>query len=399
MSRSSRSSNYRASHSSSKRDQLRDFTEQVLSHITKLSSYKGFDHIIKVSKAKTVFLSGFDDVELLKQKALIQQKMLVTGKAQEELLQKEQDKEKTKDVTQKEKEKDGVVDAVILPNSNTTSGSEVKEPKAACSKKTKEFTQLKEKDSKEKELGHLKEKIASLAIQIPTKTKIRVFRRDTLDHVKALYDENVFPLVLNMASNHKPGGGWVNGSEAQEESLCRRTTLSSNLALLQKHYPMKNTDIVAIYSPNVIVFSQEVGVFLKQSQYYCAHFISVPFLRLPVLKSRLSDVDAEMTKNKIRFIFEIAIAFEYKALVLSASGCGAFHNPPQHVAELYKEVIEEYPDGTFDTIDFAIISDKNDAQRNYEQFCSVLSSAQPGATKIKQSEGAKAATTSNTSNK
>jgi uncharacterized protein (TIGR02452 family) len=46
--------------------------------------------------------------------------------------------------------------------------------------------------------------------------------------------------------------------------------------------------------------------------------------------------------KKIKSIFEIAKEREHDSLVLSAFGCGAFGNPPQHIAELFKQAIETF---------------------------------------------------------
>lgn len=49
----------------------------------------------------------------------------------------------------------------------------------------------------------------------------------------------------------------------------------------------------------------------------------------------------EPIKNKIRTIFRIGLIHGHDSLVLGALGCGAFRNPPRHVAQLFHEVMEE----------------------------------------------------------
>jgi len=48
----------------------------------------------------------------------------------------------------------------------------------------------------------------------------------------------------------------------------------------------------------------------------------------------------------------------HDSAVLSSIGCGAFKNPPEHVAELFHEVIKQF-DGYFKEIIFAIFDDHN----------------------------------------
>ncbi|KAG2378703.1 hypothetical protein C9374_007851 [Naegleria lovaniensis] len=59
-------------------------------------------------------------------------------------------------------------------------------------------------------------------------------------------------------------------------------------------------------------------------------------------------------------------------LVLSAFGCGAYRNPPQHVAQLFKQVLMQEYDGKFSQVIFAIYNDANAMRRgdggNVEPF-------------------------------
>ncbi|CAF4406760.1 unnamed protein product, partial [Adineta steineri] len=64
------------------------------------------------------------------------------------------------------------------------------------------------------------------------------------------------------------------------------------------------------------------------------------------------------TRKKIENIFAIAYHHKHDSLVLSALGCGAFKNPPDHVAQLFLSVIEQYA-GFFKSFVFAVIDDHN----------------------------------------
>ena len=65
------------------------------------------------------------------------------------------------------------------------------------------------------------EHVASAPSSLATKTKFSVVNGTTLASASRLVD----PLVLNFASAHKPGGGFLSGARAQEESLARSSTL------------------------------------------------------------------------------------------------------------------------------------------------------------------------------
>jgi uncharacterized protein (TIGR02452 family) len=58
--------------------------------------------------------------------------------------------------------------------------------------------------------------------------------------------------VLNMANAETIGGGFLKGSTAQEEALCRRSTLYKCLCEVKNVYPHPPTGLVI--SPDVLVF-------------------------------------------------------------------------------------------------------------------------------------------------
>lgn len=70
----------------------------------------------------------------------------------------------------------------------------------------------------------------------------------------------------------------------------------------------------------------------------------------------MAQTETNITLDKMRTIFRISIDQGHDSLVLSALGCGAFANPPAHIAKLFHQVIEE-PEfkGALKLIDFAIL--------------------------------------------
>ena len=51
--------------------------------------------------------------------------------------------------------------------------------------------------------------------------------------------------------------------------------------------------------------------------------------------------DVDLTKHKLRTCLHMAAAHGYWAVVLGAIGCGAFKNPPNKIANAFKELIEK----------------------------------------------------------
>ena len=208
-------------------------------------------------------------------------------------------------------------------------------------------------------------------------TKFSVINADCLETAEILVKAGLNPCVLNLASGHNPGGGVVNGAGAQEENLFRRTNLFLSLYQfasfaneygIKKHtksYPLnKNTG--GIYSADITVFrgSEKNGYCLLKNPYNVS-IVTVSAISKPDLikkndKLYITDSLVEPTKEKIRTILRIAGKYNHECLVLGAFGCGAFANPPNHMAELFKEVFaEEEFAAKFKLVVFSIFEDHN----------------------------------------
>ena len=215
-----------------------------------------------------------------------------------------------------------------------------------------------------------------------------VSKKRTLEAAKAYSGKKV--CVLNFASATNPGGGVVHGSNAQEECLCRCSTLYPNLdtkAMWEKFYtPHRNMHNAiynddCIYTPEVLVFKSDTmqPMLLKQEEWYAVNVITcaAPNLRErpsnamnPCVGTRALKLTQQELKElhlkRGRRIFEIAKAHGNEVLILGAFGCGAFQNPPQVVALAYKELVKEYRKD-FEIIEFAVYCSPKDTL-NYDVF-------------------------------
>ena len=186
-------------------------------------------------------------------------------------------------------------------------------------------------------------------------------------------------LLLNMASRRNPGGGVTTGAGAQEETLFRRTNLFRSLyqfapyagqyGIKPSHhqYPL-DRNFGGVYTPDAIYFreSEQKGYALLEEPVSLS-FITVAGMNRPDLTDDgyIADHHVELIKNKIRTIFRMGLVHGHDSLVLGALGCGAFRNPPRHVARLFHEVMEE-PEfkNKYRRIVFAILDDHNAHQRH-----------------------------------
>lgn len=233
-------------------------------------------------------------------------------------------------------------------------------------------------------------------------TIIDVWNADSIDVGKRLLDEGYNPVVLNMANHQEPGGGVIRGSKTQEESLFRRTNLFRSMyqyASYASHYGLKRSHHQypldwrngGVYSPGATVIRDKKLCLLSEP--FRMSFVAVAAIAHPEVTQDglLTAREAEVTKQKMRTIFRIAIHHNHDAVVLGAFGCGAFHNPPHHIARLFQEVMQE-PEflHRFRKIVFAILEDSNSPRGgNLRPFREVFLKNNGWMSKIKELLNAK----------
>lgn len=188
------------------------------------------------------------------------------------------------------------------------------------------------------------------------------------------------PVILNLADAYVACGYYEKGSNAQEESLCRQSTLSQSLYQYYgsrqselsgvpfggKKYPM-DIRYGAIYSPHVTVFRRggRDGFSLLDEPYETA-IISCAALDFNEKHGKnreyrtadggFTQEGREIMLSKIRTIYGAALAAGHDALVLGAFGCGAFRLRPDLVAELFRDVLfEPAYKNRFRAVTFAIL--------------------------------------------
>ena len=222
-------------------------------------------------------------------------------------------------------------------------------------------------------------------------TELKVIDNDTIYAAKDLIDRGLNPCVLNMASFHKPGGGVVEGSSAQEENIFRRTnifkslyqfhSIGENYGIKQREerYPL-DYNFGGIYTPSVTVFkgSDDTNYTPLEEPFKIA-VVSVAAIKKPrVENGKLVPWVVDTTKCKIRQILDIALENGHDSIILSAFGCGAYKTPPTEMAKLFKEVLDsEKYKGAFKVIHFAIINLKStngehNPQGNFKPFKDIL---------------------------
>ncbi|MFF5896946.1 TIGR02452 family protein [Streptomyces argenteolus] len=154
--------------------------------------------------------------------------------------------------------------------------------------------------------------------------------------------------VLNYASARNPGGGYLNGAQAQEESLCRGSALHATLLRAPEYYAHHRAERSAFYSdrvihsPGVPVFRDDRGRLLDSP--YTVGFLTSPAPNAGVVRSREPElahrIPAALASRAER-VLEVAAVRGYRRLVLGAWGCGVFMNDPAEVAGAFRALLTD----------------------------------------------------------
>ena len=222
--------------------------------------------------------------------------------------------------------------------------------------------------------------------------KVVVSKKRSFEAASAYQGKRV--CVHNFASASNPGGGVTRGANAQEECLCRCSTLYFCLdtelpwaSFYGPHRaaqdPIHNDD--CIYTPGVIVMKTDEAIpqIMQEKDWYEVDVITCA---APNLRERpsnqmnsgdgqtsvklSSEEQITLHEKRLRRILDVAVAAGEEVVILGAFGCGAFENDPQAVATAAGNVLAEYLHA-FEMIEFAIYCSPRD-ERNYGIFEHVI---------------------------
>lgn len=228
------------------------------------------------------------------------------------------------------------------------------------------------------------------------KMNVLVQKDTALNVAKQMKDMKV--AVLNFANPVNPGGGVLEGANAQEECLCRATNLyscliSKNASIFYDEHKRIRQQVKGwnkflatdrlIYSENILVIKRDTQVKYYNRLFWIQEYIddwyeidvitcSAPFFRSKFLLLPDDELEKIFTKRIIN-ILEAAIENNVDTLILGAFGCGVFNNPPQLVAKTFRNVFQQKRySHAFAKVVFAIIDDN---KNNYEIFKTILERA------------------------
>lgn len=186
-------------------------------------------------------------------------------------------------------------------------------------------------------------------------TNVEISNLTTLNAAKLLTASGKKVAVLNFANPITPGGGFLNGARAQEESLCRSSTLYQSIRgdqMYAWHLNQSDSRLASnwcIWSPDLLVFRNEYGDLTER-----LWSISVLTCAAPQAAYASRQQIRELMTSRIHRVLEVFRAKQATQLVLGAWGCGAFGCNPDDIAEIFAAALTGPFDGVFDRVVFAI---------------------------------------------
>lgn len=208
------------------------------------------------------------------------------------------------------------------------------------------------------------------------------------DSVTCLFDNAGDDVaLLNFASFKNPGGLYLNGSPAQEESLCHQSILYPVLEAFREpyykpHLKQLNNSLYIddmLYTRDIVFFDYELkdmGGTHKEHVMKRLATADVITCAAPNVSSYWKyragaleeSVVAEIITSRIEFVINAAIREGRSEIILGAFGCGVFGNDPEAIAYIFHRMLTGCYDGYFKTAYFPIPKGNN----NFRKFVKVF---------------------------
>ncbi len=208
-------------------------------------------------------------------------------------------------------------------------------------------------------------------------SEIRIWNCSTVEAILKLTAEGKEAAVLNFASAKNPGGGFLNGAMAQEESLAASSCLYQTLIAHEEYYKknracesMMYTNY-AIYSPDVVFFRDQRFQLLEKPVF--ASVLTIPAVNMGQVVLKREDIRQaeQVMKERMKLILAVFAEQGCRHLILGAYGCGVFRNDVRKVAAWWKELLRRFFPEQFETVVFAVL-DRSADQRSIQSFQTVF---------------------------
>jgi len=165
---------------------------------------------------------------------------------------------------------------------------------------------------------------------------------------------------LVFASARNPGGGFLNGAQAQEEAIARSSALYATQTSVPEFYEHHRREKSLLYSdrvivsPGVPVFRSDDGALLPDPFTTTCLTAAAP-CRAAIERNQpeaVPQIPATLARRAGRML-DVAAAHGCRRIVLGAWGCGVFGNDPAGVATAFRDALATRP--AFEHVAFAIL--------------------------------------------
>ena len=234
------------------------------------------------------------------------------------------------------------------------------------------------------QLSTIQRRISKRKISRVRKTDLKVRNETTLQGSRRLAREEHYEKigVLNFASARNPGGGFMKGAQAQEESLARSSALYPSLRQCPEYYEYHRSHRSTLYSDRMIwspgcpVLRTDDGTLLNKP--YKVDFITSPAPNAGAVRQNepenVSKIESVLRERSAKLL-ALAAHHDCEALILGAWGCGVFKNDPEVVARIFRDHLGQTGafHNTFHKVLFSVL-DTTDAQKIITPFRAAFNS-------------------------
>jgi uncharacterized protein (TIGR02452 family) len=194
-------------------------------------------------------------------------------------------------------------------------------------------------------------------------TTFEVVNETTLSGINRVLSDARGPVAaLNFASAKNPGGGFLNGSQAQEESLARSSALHASLLRAWTFYERHRASPSLLYSdamilsPGCPIVRDDAGTLLDEPR--LTTFITSAAPNAGAARSNRPEEVAhipEVLQRRSEYVLALAAYHGSRQIVLGAWGCGVFRNDPAVVAAAFARHLLGSWSGRFERIVFSVL--------------------------------------------
>lgn len=179
------------------------------------------------------------------------------------------------------------------------------------------------------------------------KVRENIVNMGTIDCILKLREDGIKGNIITLifANAVTPGGGYLSGSIAQEESICRSTMVFETLQRQNEFYIYNKEKYTPLHTDRMM-YIHNAPIIRDDSLEYLDNYELASFILSPAVNRRIAlgkvctdeEVDYVMDK-RIEKILTLAVSKNPEVIVLGAYGCGVFGCDREKVFDIFEQNI------------------------------------------------------------